>query len=94
MKSGRVINGRVIRGRVVCVKHGREGCAACVPLEEAIAAQRRLAELEDFARDCRDNWDCDEDAHRLDTRCRACAAGKLLPASVGGEALPPTQSKA
>ncbi len=35
--------------------------------------------LEDFVRECRDNFDCDEDAHKHHTFCRACEAAKLLP---------------
>lgn len=46
---------------------------------ESLDAQTRIAELESFVRDVRDNWDCDEDAHRHGTRCRACEAAKLLP---------------
>lgn len=34
--------------------------------------------LQEFARDIRDNWDCDEDAHRYGTRCRCCEAEKIL----------------
>jgi hypothetical protein len=38
--------------------------------------------LVEFARDCRDNWDCDEDAHRHGTTCRKCAAAEVLDAWV------------
>lgn len=38
----------------------------------------RVNELEEFVRDIRDNYDCDADAHRYHTRCRACEADKLL----------------
>jgi hypothetical protein len=41
----------------------------------------KLEELEDFVRDCRDNWDCDEDAHKYNTICRCCEAKKLLSSS-------------
>ena len=34
--------------------------------------------LREFARDIRDNWDCDNDSHRYNTRCRACEAKKIL----------------
>ena len=44
------------------------------------AVEARLAMLEEFARDCRDNYDCDSDAHKYDTRCRACEAAKVLDA--------------
>lgn len=38
----------------------------------------RVKRLEEFVRDCRDNWDCDEDGHTHGTGCRACAAKALL----------------
>jgi hypothetical protein len=38
----------------------------------------RVAELESFARDCANNWDCDSDAHKYNTGCRSCAAQALL----------------
>jgi hypothetical protein len=38
--------------------------------------------LYDFARDLRDNYDCDSDAHRHGTSCRTCEAARLL-ASIG-----------
>ena len=37
-----------------------------------------IQRLSDFARDCRDNWDCDPDAHTHGTLCRACEAGRVL----------------
>ena len=37
-----------------------------------------LAQLKEFARECRDNWDHDEDAHKYKTLCRACVAKNLL----------------
>lgn len=46
---------------------------------ERDAALARVAELESFAEECRDNWDCDSDAHRYGTGCRACMAEKVLP---------------
>lgn len=39
----------------------------------------RVRRLEDFAYSCRDDFDCDNDAHRHGTMCRACAAEKILP---------------
>ena len=46
-------------------------------------AVKKLAEkvraLERFVRECRDDFDCDSDAHRHKTTCRACAAATLLP---------------
>ncbi len=47
----------------------------------AMAESARAEKVEAFARDCRDNWDCDEDAHRYGTTCRACEAKRVL----GGE---------
>lgn len=38
-----------------------------------------LADLKAFARECRDNWDCDADAHTYSTLCRACEAARLCP---------------
>ncbi len=35
-------------------------------------------DLYEFARDCRDNWDCDGDGHRYGTGCRKCAARDVL----------------
>jgi hypothetical protein len=34
--------------------------------------------LRQFARSIRDNWDCDEDAHRYNTPCRCCDAEALV----------------
>jgi hypothetical protein len=39
---------------------------------------RRVATLEDFATDCAKNFDCDSDAHKYNTTCRACAAKEAL----------------
>ena len=39
----------------------------------------KVRELERFVEMCRDDFDCDHDAHRWGTVCRACAAAKLLP---------------
>lgn len=44
----------------------------------AVAAE--LTRLREFARYCRDNYDCDSDSHKYDTRCRACEAAKVLDA--------------
>jgi hypothetical protein len=44
------------------------------------AAQARIAELEAFARDIRDNSDCDSDAHYYETPCLYCMATQLLAA--------------
>jgi hypothetical protein len=35
-------------------------------------------ELKELARDINENYDCDFDAHRYNTSCRACEAGKIL----------------
>ena len=49
---------------------------------ERKGAIRELAEkvrrLEDFAYSCRDDFDCDSDAHRHGTMCRACRAAEVL----------------
>ena len=49
--------------------------------KERQVAVKRLAErvraLERFARDCM-NFDCDADAHKYKTTCRACAAAALM----------------
>ena len=45
---------------------------------ELNAANVRIAELEEFARDIAENWDCDDDAHKYGTRCRACSALEIL----------------
>ncbi len=47
---------------------------------ELTEASKRLETLEEFARDVRDNYDCDSDAHKYGTRCRCCEAAKLLDA--------------
>ena len=47
--------------------------------DRAESAEARVAALEDFVRDVRDNYDCDRDAHTHNTRCRACEAWKLHP---------------
>ena len=38
----------------------------------------RVAKLEDFARECRDNFDCDSDGHRYNVYCRSCEAKQVL----------------
>ena len=43
------------------------------------SAQSRTKELEAFVINCRDDFDCDEDAHKYGTTCRACSAKKLIP---------------
>ena len=50
-----------------------------------VKANERIAELEDnkkellsFVRDVAFNYDCDADAHRYGTPCRACGAFALL----------------
>jgi N6-adenosine-specific RNA methylase IME4 len=47
-------------------------------VREVKALRARVAELEAFARDVRDNWDCDSDGHRYDTGCRCCKAAELV----------------
>lgn len=50
--------------------------------------QRRIAELEsqvrtlrEYARECADNFDCDNYAHRYETLCRKCEASAALAAT-------------
>jgi hypothetical protein len=53
-----------------------------------IAESRKSAviqRLSGFARDCRDNWDCDADAHNHGTRCRSCEAQRVLTPGEGCE---------
>lgn len=38
----------------------------------------RIKELENFVVNVRDNWDCDNDAHKYGTICRSCDASELL----------------
>ena len=42
------------------------------------AALLEINILRSFVQDCKVNWDCDSDAHKYGTRCRACEAEKLL----------------
>ena len=37
-----------------------------------------INELLAFTEDCYENFDCDSDAHKYNTRCRACEAKALL----------------
>ena len=41
-------------------------------------ARRYVENLLSFTRDCANNYDCDSDAHKYGTQCRACAARQLL----------------
>ena len=43
----------------------------------------RSMQLEEFVRDCRDNHDHREDAHKYNTPCFVCEAEKLLPKDGG-----------
>lgn len=52
-------------------QHQMEGCRIGARLDLMFAERDRLYH---FARDCRDNWDCDSDAHKYRTLCRACEA--------------------
>jgi hypothetical protein len=47
---------------------------------EALDAMAEADELRAFASDCYKNWDCDGDAHRYGTTCRACEAASILSA--------------
>jgi hypothetical protein len=37
-----------------------------------------IQRLSTFARECRNNWDCDTDAHAHGTLCRVCEAARVL----------------
>jgi len=43
----------------------------------------RVRRLEWFVKECRDDFDCDHDAHQYKTTCRACAAAALMPNAAG-----------
>lgn len=47
-------------------------------LLDALNEYRKRRVLETFAKDIRDGYDCDEDAHKYGTPCRCCEASKLL----------------
>lgn len=47
---------------------------------ELHASQKRINQLEEFVRSCADNFDCDHDAHKWSTQCRACDAQRLIDA--------------
>jgi hypothetical protein len=57
----------------------------CVPppdfyyIEKLRNAEAELVKLKEFIRIIRDNFDCDEDAHRYNTFCMCCEAERLLP---------------
>jgi hypothetical protein len=53
--------------------------AARCPMIPPEVVEARLKLMHDFILDCRDNYDCDADAHTHGTRCRACEAAKILP---------------
>ncbi len=43
-----------------------------------LAFARAVLDLAVFASTCRDDFDCDPDAHRYGTFCRACEAERLI----------------
>ena len=45
-------------------------------VRELSAAVRRMGQ---FIKTVRDDFDCDRDAHRYGTLCRACEAKKIIP---------------
>lgn len=49
-------------------------------VSENLKLKARVEELEEFARDCRDNYDHSSDAHKHNNllSCRVCKAEKLL----------------
>lgn len=54
-------------------QHGHNGSHECTAL-----LKQCIKRLAAFAKDVRDNYDCDNDAHRHGTTCRACEAGHVL----------------
>jgi hypothetical protein len=48
--------------------------------DELEKAKERIEELEEFVRSCADNFDCDHEAHKWSTQCRACDAQRLIDA--------------
>lgn len=38
----------------------------------------RVARMENALRDFADNFDCDQDAHKYGTTCRACTSSEVL----------------
>ncbi len=54
---------------------------------EAAAELRRLhevnAELVEALQDIRDNYDCDENAHKYGSRCRSCVARAVIAKATG-----------
>lgn len=67
--------------------HVRQGIPRLAAEVQRLRADLEIAEsrksnviqrLSAFARECRDNWDCDADAHTHETLCRACEAGRVL----------------
>lgn len=70
-----------------CRANGHRGlwleCEVCQrerKVQDEALLRARIAELEAFVRDCRDNWDCDEASHKYrgGHDCRACNAERLL----------------
>jgi len=73
------------------IRHAQRACEAAKARQAAeiqrlradlgIAESRKsdvIQRLSTFARECRDNWDCDTDAHTHGTLCRACEAVRVL----------------
>jgi len=67
--------------------HVRQGIPRLAAEVQRLWADLEIAEshksdviqrLSTFARECRDNWDCDTDAHTHGTLCRACEAVRVL----------------
>jgi hypothetical protein len=56
-------------------------------LDQAAAELRRLhevnAELLEVLQEIRDNYDCDEDAHKYGSRCRSCVARAAITNATG-----------
>jgi len=46
--------------------------------KQTMCSEDEIKPLLSFLREIKDNWDCDEDAHRYNTTCRCCNAEKTL----------------
>lgn len=64
-----------------------DGLEKIYGLKTEAAELRRLhslnAELVDVLQDIRDNYDCDEDAHKYGSRCRSCVARAAIAKATG-----------
>ncbi len=52
---------------------------------EILRLHKMNAELVGALKDIRDNYDCDEDAHKYGSRCRSCVARAAIAKATGGQ---------